>query len=325
MERIIEYLRSNIDDDVIIQKWDAKKRLSLQLSGSFEYFLVHLLGEEFLLVRPYKQLEIQKIKIQLSMIEEQAELSAAVLLEETTVYRMKKMLLEKVSFVSVDQQMYLPFMALHIKKQRITMLEETIHEQFTPATQMIFLFILYSDKEEFSIDAIFSVLNLSSMTVVRVMNELKRIGLVDYKIGGQTGRKKVFKRIPRKEYYKIGKDYLQNPVKKTIFVSHIPNYLKIYKSGLTALGEQTMLGESSQKIYAVDSMAGKRLIEYQVSKEKAMEENLPMIQIMKYDIGALTASEYIDPITLIYGLDQKDERIEIAIDELMEDTEWFVE
>jgi len=75
----------------------------------------------------------------------------------------------------------------------------------------------------------------------------------------------------------------------------------------------------------VDSMAGKRLIEYQVSKEKAMEENLPMIQIMKYDIGALTASEYIDPITLIYGLDQKDERIEIAIDELMEDTEWFVE
>lgn len=325
MEKIIEYLRINIDDNALIQKWDAKKKLSLQLVGSYEYFLVQLLGEEFLLVRPYEHLEIQKMKIQLSMIEKQSKMPIAVLVEKTTIYRMKKMLMEKVPFVAVEQQMYLPFLALHIKKQRISTMEETIHEQFTPTTQMIFLSILYSEKVEYCAEEISAIHNISSMTVARVMNELKRIGLVDYKIGGQTGRKKVYKRIPRKEYYKIGKTYLQNPVRKTIFVSHIPNHLNVYKSGLTALGEQTLLGEPSQKIYAVDSKTKKWLLEFQVAKEKAMEEDLPMIQIMKYDIGTLTASEYVDPITLIYGLDQKDERIEIAIEELMEDTEWYVE
>ncbi len=325
MKEIVECLRLNIDDNVLLQKWEAKKKLSLKLAGDYEYFLVQLLGEEFLLVRPYEQQTIKKIKLQLSLIEEQANMPVAVILEKTTVYIMKKMLQEKVPFVAVDQQMYLPFMALYIKKQRNILMETVVHEKFTPATQMIFLFILYSEKEIFCIEELSEQLSISSMTVVRGMDELKRIGLVDYEIGGQTGRKKVFRRIPRKEYYGIGKNYLQNPVRKTIFVSKIPNHLNAYKSGLTALGEQTMLGEPSQEVYAVDSKAEKQLKEFQVSKETAMEEIMPKVQIMKYDIGTLTTGEYVDPITLITGLDEKDDRIEIAIEEFMGDMEWFVE
>ena len=40
-------------------------------------------------------------------------------------------------------------------------------------------------------------------------------------------------------------------------------------------------------------------------------------------MGLLTRQEYVDPITLIVSLDEKDERIEMAIDELMEGMEWF--
>lgn len=330
MESIIEYLRTNIDDNAKLQTWDARKKFNLRLSGSYEYFLVQLLGEEFLLVRPYEQSEIQKMKIQLSIMEKQAKMPIALLMEEITAYRMKKMLQEKVAFIAVGkqthvQQIYLPFMALHIRKQRSAEIAETVHEKFTPSMQLIFLSLLYSEKEEFCIEEISKLLTVSPMTVIRGMNELKRIGLVDYKISGQTGRKKVFKRIPRKEYYKTGKQYLQNPVKKSFFLSHIPNYIKVYKSGLTALGEQTILGEPNQKVYAVESRSGMLLSEFQVSKEKALDESWPMVQLMKYDISTLTAGEYVDPITLIYGLDQKDERIEIAIGELMEDAEWFVE
>lgn len=65
------------------------------------------------------------------------------------------------------------------------------------------------------------------------------------------------------------------------------------------------------------------MIEYQVSKAKALIEDLPEIQIMQYDIGRLTQSPYVDPITLISSIDQKDDRIEIAIDELMEGVEWY--
>jgi hypothetical protein len=46
---------------------------------------------------------------------------------------------------------------------------------------------------------------------------------------------------------------------------------------------------------------------------------------MKYDIGALTKNEYIDPISLIMSLPKKDDRTEIAIDELMEGIVWYEE
>lgn len=325
MEKILKYLETIIDDNATIQKWNAKKKLSLQLAGSYEYYLVRLLNDFFLLIRPYDNLAIQKIKINIAMIEEQTDIPVAVLLEKATAYKVKRLLQERIAFIAADQQVYLPFIAMHIRKMRNAVLEESFHGKFTPATQLIFLYMLYSIKEEFDIEGLSVQLNISAMTVVRGMSELSKIGAVEFRIEGQTARKKIFKRIPKREYYQIGKEYLQNPVKKTVFVSKVPDNLKAYKSGLTALGEQTMLNEPVQKIYAVSSTAEKLLTEFLVSKEMAMEELLPKIQIMQYDIERLSYKEYVDPVTLVYGLDESDERIEMAIEDLMEGEEWFGE
>ena len=324
MEKILTYLQKNIDNSVQLHKWDAKNKLSLHLAGNFEYYLIQLLGTSFLLIRPFNQQTVQKLQIQMSMIEEQTHMSVALLLEKMSAYRIKKMLQDRMPFIAIDQQMYLPFMAVHIKKQR-NYIDISIHEKFTPRTQLIFLYVLYSKKEEFNLEELAEKLNISSMTAVRAMNELEKIGLVDCEITGKTGRKKVFKRIGRYEYYEKGRPYLQNPVRDILYVSEIPDKLKVYKSGLTALGEQTMLAEPGQVVYAVESKAEALLKEKKVSKEIALEELLPKVQIVKYDIGLLSKTDYIDPVSLILGLDEKDERIELAIGELMEDAKWFVE
>ena len=62
-----------------------------------------------------------------------------------------------------------------------------------------------------------------------------------------------------------------------------------------------------------------------ISKEQAMSENLPMVLILKYDAGCITKNDYEDPISMILGLSERDDRIDIAIDELMEKYEWYVE
>ena len=48
-------------------------------------------------------------------------------------------------------------------------------------------------------------------------------------------------------------------------------------------------------------------------------------EIMKYDISLLTQDDSIDPITMISGLKEKDERIETAILEMMAGYKWFTE
>lgn len=163
------------------------------------------------------------------------------------------------------------------------------------------------------------------MTAVRGMNELVQRNLVKCIVAGQTGRKKIFFIDNKKEYWKMGRSFLINPVRKVIYVENIPENIEVYKSGLTALSEQTMLGEPDQKVFAAESKMEQILKVVQVSKEQAEEEKFPMVELMRYNISMLTDTEYADSVSVILSLKEHDERIEIAIDELMEGNEWYVE
>lgn len=127
-----------------------------------------------------------------------------------------------------------------------------------------------------------------------------------------------------KEYYRIGRTYLINPVKKCLYVNYIPDNIQVYKAGETALAEQTMLSEPANAIFATSAKQS-LLAKYRVTKAQALMEGLPQIQIMQYDIGKLTHNQYVDPISLIMSMDKKDDRTEIAIDELMEGKLWYEE
>ena len=322
MKNILKYLQNNIDEKATIEKWNAKKYLNLQLAGNYDYYLVTVLNETFLLIKPVEVKKLQKVKTHIFRIQEKVQYDIAILLEDATSYLVKKMLEERIAFLTVDKQMYLPFLALHIKKQQKKKEDIEVRVKFTASTQLVFLAVLYSDKQKFGAEELAKLLKISTMTVLRAFDEMRKIGIIHCEIGGQTGRKKVFFPVEKDVYYRIGKDYLINPVKRRIHVSCIPEGIKAYKCGLTALGEQTMLGEPEHEMYAVYENIT-TMIEYQVSKTKAVLEGLPEIQIMQYDIGRLTQSPYVDPITLISSIDQKDDRIEIAIDELMEGVEWY--
>ena len=44
---------------------------------------------------------------------------------------------------------------------------------------------------------------------------------------------------------------------------------------------------------------------------------------MKYDVEKLSRNHFVDPVTLILGLSEMDERIEMAVDELMDKYDWY--
>lgn len=190
-DRIQKYLCESIDENAVLYRWNPKEKLSLYLAGSYQFYMTELLGEKFLLVRPYEQKTVQNIKKQMNLIHEKTAMEVALILESPTNYRIKKLLQERVPFVSINKQLYLPFLALHIQKQKRTR-EVKVSEKFTPATQLIYLALLYSDKKEFGLAEIVNKLDISSMTAVRGMNELVCRNLVNWHIAGQTGRKKYF-------------------------------------------------------------------------------------------------------------------------------------
>ncbi|MDD6207068.1 MAG: hypothetical protein PUB10_00910 [Clostridiales bacterium] len=104
----------------------------------------------------------------------------------------------------------------------------------------------------------------------------------------------------------------------------IPDGINVYSAGETALFEQTMLAEPANEVFATYEKRTS-FVKHIVTKAQALAEGLPEIQIMQYEIGRLTKNQYVDPISLIMGITRKDDRTEIAIDELMEAAEWYEE
>ena len=322
MNSVIEYLKKSIDEKSEMEKWNAKEYLNIQLAGNYDFFLVHSVGNTFLLAKPIMDYSIAKIKVQIQRIEEKSGYDVALLLENPTAYKIKKMIESKIPFVTVDKQMFLPFMALDIKKSNTVKIVDQEREKFTAAMQLVYLYILYSEDHEFLIVDVAKKLKISEMTVSRAIAKLSQMGIISEDISGKTGRKKILKPIDKREFYLQGREFLINPIKKTIYVKDIPRSLPMYKAGLTALAEQTMLGEPERVIYATAENIT-LFNKYKVAKEEALLEGFPELQIMQYDIGLLARNHYIDPISMITSLSNKDDRIEIAIEKLMEEFPWY--
>lgn len=326
MKRIIDCLKTYIDDEVSVKNWnnEAKKRFSLEIASSFNFYLLNLLQTEFILLEPLKEYTTEKLEKDSRFIENRTQYSCAFGFKNISSYMIKKLLKDKIAFIVEDNQLSIPFLALKIK---MALHEKRIInsiERFTPLNQLVYLYLLYSEEKVFSINDLSNKLNISVMSILRAMNNFEKLGLVYSDIGGATNRKKLFYKIEQEKFYEVGKRYLNNPVKKLLFVSNIPENLRIFKSDLTALSKKTMLAETKRKIYAIYQNE-EILKSYLVSEEIANENNFPIIQIMKYDISFLTKDDCVDPITLIEGLKDNDERIEMAISELMEGYKWFTE
>ena len=267
---------------------------------------------------------VQRIEKNIRFIENKTEFPCVLALNTISTYMLKKFIKDKIAFVVEDNQLSIPFLVLKVRTIIQEKKKQIQIDKFTPLCQLIYLYLLYSVEKEFTISDLSKKLNISAMSILRAMNSFESIGLVKSEVGGSTNRKKLFYKVEQKNFFEIGKKHLDNPVKKIIYVSKVPDNLKVYKSGLTALSEKSTLSEPKRKTYAIYKNVEK-LENFLISEELASDTNSPIIQIMKYDISLLTKGECIDPITLISGLKEKDERIEMAISEMMECYKWFTE
>ncbi len=326
MKNSILYLRENIDESAFCEPFDRKslkKNLSLQLISNFKYYKGRVLGEDVLFLKPKESLSASALQNAALSAEAKFSVPSILILDEITPYMMKKFLSDRTAFLVPGKCLNLPFLALQIKNERLSAARKTVRV-FNPGTQLIYLYILYSKETVFTIDSISSALSISKMTALRGLNDLASVHLLSFEITGKTGRKKEYRVEDRKTFYSAGKKYLNDPVRDVVYVDKLPSDLTVIKSDLTALAEQTMLAEPEQKHYAMYYKEKEKIENCIVPADLALEEHLPVIQLLKYDPSLLTDNEYIDPITLVLSLEEQDERIEQAIDELLSNCDWYI-
>ncbi|MFK5949471.1 MAG: hypothetical protein QM500_11965 [Methylococcales bacterium] len=230
----------------------------------------------------------------------------------------RKRLIEKgVSFIIPGIQMYLPALGMELRS-RVARKKAQSVERFSPATQVVLIHWLLG-----RIEGAVTPLELSkrlwysAMTMSRALDELEvsKVARVE-----RAGRERLVS-FPenRREAWEGVYPQMRNPVSKMvrIFEDKLPRE-NVVVAGTTALSSWSMLNEPAHPEYAISREAWKALEKSGVDLIPVEEPGTCLLQVWCYDPKMLEVDGRVDPFSLFLSLqDTDDERIEMALDEMM--------
>ncbi|MBQ8085358.1 MAG: hypothetical protein IJ232_04555 [Lachnospiraceae bacterium] len=281
--------------------------------------MVEIYGVNFAIVDVVqeKELSIAAMKKQKTKYEEALQCPVAYEVAINSVSMRNAMVKNGVPFVDLPGNVFLPFMGIVLqdvyKKQLVK------RDKMMPATQMVFLELLYMDDEESTLKSeAANKLNLTKTSITRATAQLEKMGLIrQIKSGTEIS---IMRNYPRKEYYENAKVYLINPVQKEIIIMRNKATFESFVAGETALSYKSELNPPRIKecaIYKGEEVAGKLVI---VDARSENPDDCLKVQLWKYNPSYFARGGCVDPVSLACTFkSNEDERIEMCIEKLLEE------
>lgn len=229
----------------------------------------------------------------------------------------ERMMARGIPFIVPGKGLSLPFLAVVLKTT--IRLRPLAGERFSTFAQLVILgVLLHKLPMPLSIKEIEKVLRCSHASAVNALLELEQLGFGEKKkIFDGRGMEFHFN-LKGHELWEAGMDYFVNPCKRQVGIVEKPQGLPLCKAGANALADVTMLSEASPEIYAA-SLTDFRKIDCDVVLPDSADI---VLQLWRYRPNML-GDNGIDPLSLALSLKhEKDERIQMAIDEMLEDFQW---
>ncbi|MBS6194177.1 MAG: MarR family transcriptional regulator [Clostridiales bacterium] len=221
------------------------------------------------------------------------------------------MIENKIPFIVEGKQVYLPFMAAYLQEKADT--ERKTKEKFMVSAQVLFLLYMYQKRGEVYLADAVRQLPYSAMTMTRAAKQLEESGLICIRKEGVN--KILFSRISKKEMYERGKDFLSSPIVKKGFLNKENLTGQMTLTGTSALADKTMLNSEALLVYAVDK---KECNLKELQKELLDPYKQIGIEVWKYSPQLFGKDGTVDTISLALSLlEEKDERIEEAVEEML--------
>lgn len=317
-------LRENIDDEITIEISNVASRIPIFLKNIYKVYKMKILGIQCTLLEIRGEAPgVDAIKKHINTVREITGDPIVLYFKEISRYRRKSLIQNRISFIIEDGQMFLPFLGLALENVDDGV-QETI-KSFTPSGQVAFLYFLYNKEATVNATEFSELFDWTPMTSSRALNELYKANLLTYKIGGKTGRSKYYSRISDPDYFENGKELLNSPIKRLLYVRKEPE--GSLKAGLEALSELSMVNPPGYKVRALHG-AGLNMKELEIVEniDIIKDENLLELQIWDYDPKLFANKGIVDKASLFSSLkNENDERIEQALEEALREEAWYMD
>lgn len=268
----------------------------------------------------------------------------------------RKRLVEKgVQFIVPGNQLFLPAFGMDLREYYRQRLDKP--QVLSPATQAMLIQYLIKGWQHplLTTRAAFEQsCSYAKMTVTRAIKELTDLDIV--KPGKELGEAAIIFPLSPKETWERAKDAMRTPVKKTLWLNAIPEAFDtpMLLTGETALAEMSLLASpkvpcfattaarfdqsrtraQSERNAAYGDMFGAWSSTSKTSQSK-LEATAPYVEVPQHHAACCIqfwsyepprsniANGTVDPFSLYLSLkDDHDERIQMCLDEMMENVKW---
>jgi len=317
------YLKETLDICVQPKKWKESEKLPFFLRNLYAFFEVLILEADCLAMVAKDETEQTPATIRKHILQVKKKWKHEVIYvqQKATSYNRKRMIEHKLPFIIPENQMYLPFLGIdlreHFKKIRNT------EPRWSPSTQAVVLYALLHDGELcFTPKKLANLLGYTAMTMTRALNELEGAGLGQIAMEGRER----FLRFDRnkKKLWENALETLRNPVKKRLWIKHSLNVPLGIKAGLTALAYYSALAEPANPVVALEGKMWKGIkTNKNVRVLEIVEPGACELEVWSYPPELFAKDDVVDRFSLYLSIQENDdERVDSALEELMEQVAW---
>lgn len=317
------YLGEVLGIEIVFLPWKEQTKLPFFLIDAYYFFQISLLNNVCLLMIAKNETELTPNTIQKhwEQVTKLGKTPCIYVSNAISSYNRKRLIQHHIPFIIPANQMYIPDLGVdlreHFKKQRV-------HKTFfSPATQTVILFALLRDKNERLIPSVLAnTLGYSPMTMTRGFNELETAG-VGRMISKGKEREWIFEGA-KKELWEQTKEMLRSPVKRREWMKLWPKIeAQTALAGISALAETTRINAPQIPVFAIGLKTYLQTNHPKGLQFAPADEAKFELEIWHYDPQLFSAYGRVDPFSLYLSLrDTNDERIEAALETLMETIKW---
>jgi hypothetical protein len=217
-------------------------------------------------------------------------------------YVRQRLVERKIPFVVPGRQMYWPELGLAVQARKAKSVPVPV-DILSPVTQVVLIYALTGGMPEPVTPKILAEkLNYATMSMSRALDEIEanKLGHV-----GRNGRERLLS-FPegRRTLWQTALPFMRNPVRETV---------RIRKS---------MLVSPKEQVYALGRRSWKR-IAGKVETIPVEDKGTCRVQLWRYDPALFSKEGKVDTFSLYLSMrNEEDERIESALEEMMEKVVW---
>lgn len=336
MKQTLQYIQETLGIQAITSPIvrNSLGKLPMYIHETYNLYQIELYHRDIILaeLKNEKEFSIRQTEKQVRQIKNILNQKVVVVLENVPAYNRKRLIEKGINFIVPGKQLFLPELLMDLRETYTHPGAKQKNEKLLPSAQFLLIYHIIHRYENWKLEdhpfkEIARKLAYTPMSITNAIDSLKNHELVEVQ-----GEKEKFIRFRhnRHELWKIAieKDLLVNPVIKTVFVDEKPKELFLLQSNTSALPEYTDLNPSRQEYYAIE-----KTVFYGLQKSNALVnpndyEGKYALEVWKYNPLTLVDElpnyrKVVDPLSLYLSVkDSKDERIEMATDQILEKFIW---